>query len=79
MLSKRSLLEKIQTTCAKRFLMKREVYAPPKIIIEKRFPRVEFLLSLEDFGVQLVWDGSPNHRIKMFVMWLWKLPLLVWG
>jgi hypothetical protein len=31
-LPKRSLLEKIQTICTKRSLMKREVYAPPKII-----------------------------------------------
>jgi hypothetical protein len=31
-LSKRSLLEKIQTICTKRSLMKREVYDPPKII-----------------------------------------------
>jgi hypothetical protein len=31
-LLKRSLLEKIQTICTKRSLMKREVYAPPKII-----------------------------------------------
>jgi hypothetical protein len=31
-LPKRSLLEKIQTICTKRSLMKQEVYAPPKII-----------------------------------------------
>jgi hypothetical protein len=31
-LPKRSLLEKIQTICTKRSLMKRKVYTPPKII-----------------------------------------------